>query len=152
MLAQPQQQWRLQMARVDTVLGIEREALGEDTLRLGVAPQLEPVNTAEGRQSGMRAGGVWFACAHNPSASWTRVSELSTEPEPALRSISFFRRSTRPSSATSRASPVRWLYFCLSRSCPRFSRAPTGLTAFALLDGAFLSRAICRRAASDVPS
>ena len=57
-LAQPQQQWRLQMARVDAVLGIEREALGEDTLRLGVAPQLEPVNTAEGRQSGMRAAGV----------------------------------------------------------------------------------------------
>ena len=57
-LAQPQQQWRLQMARVDTVLGIEREALGEDTLRLGVAPQLEPFDTAEGRQSGMRAGGV----------------------------------------------------------------------------------------------
>ena len=56
MLAQPQQQWRLQMARVDAVLGIEREALGEDTLRLGVASQLEPA--AEGRQSGMRAAGV----------------------------------------------------------------------------------------------
>jgi hypothetical protein len=77
--------------------------------------------------------------ANIPSASCTRVSELSTEPEPALRSISFLRRSTRPSRATSRASPFRWLYFCLSRSCPRFSRAPTGLTAFALLDGA-LSR------------
>ena len=58
MLAQPQQQWRLQMARVDTVLRIEREAFGEDTLRLGVAPQLESVDMAEGRQSGMRAAGV----------------------------------------------------------------------------------------------
>ena len=37
-LPQPEQQRRLEVARVDAVHGVELQALGEDTLRLGVAP------------------------------------------------------------------------------------------------------------------